>query len=439
MVPLVLLWRPGDGAVQVHVEWRCRIQAQLVFRQAPGQQRGGSKVTGVTAAAGRCCAARLWQGRARSGGGGTLMENETWHHPYVPHYLLRGDPFASRLSPEADIVAALYVCIIGVMSATGNGYVIYMSIKRKPKLKPPELMTVNLAVFDFGISVTGKPFFIVSSLSHRWLFGWEGCSFYGWAGFFFGCGSLITMTMVSLDRYLKICHLSYGTWLKRHHAFLVVVFIWVYAAFWATMPLASFSGQSFVLSILFFCLILPTIVIVFSYVKIICKVKSSAKEISDLDARVNKSQNLEMKLTKVAMLICAGFLIAWIPYAVVSVVSAFGEPDSVPIPVSVIPTLLAKSSAMYNPMIYQVVDLKKSCARSSCFKVLKKRSDFRKSRFYTISGSIKEAVVAKDCQVEIFALPPVPFFVPHTLPTHEASPWGPESVCVCSLLTTPLH
>lgn len=38
------------------------------------------------------------------------------------------------------------------MSATGNGYVIYMTIKRKTKLKPPEFMTVNLAVFDFGIS-----------------------------------------------------------------------------------------------------------------------------------------------------------------------------------------------------------------------------------------------------------------------------------------------
>lgn len=61
------------------------------------------------------------------------------------------------------------------------------------------------------LAVTGKPFFIVSSFSHRWLFGWEGCRFYGWAGFFFGCGSLITMTVVSLDRYLKICHLRYGT------------------------------------------------------------------------------------------------------------------------------------------------------------------------------------------------------------------------------------
>lgn len=84
---------------------------------------------------------------------------------------------------------------------------------------------------------------------------------------------------------------------------------------------------------------------------------------------------------QVAMLICAGFLIAWIPYAVVSVVSAFGEPDSVPISVSVIPTLLAKSSAMYNPIIYQVIDLKHSCAKSSCFQVLKKRTHLKKSRY----------------------------------------------------------
>lgn len=113
-----------------------------------------------------------------------------------------------------------------------------------------------------------------------------------------------------------------GTWLKRHHAFLCLAFVWVYAAFWATMPLigwgsyapepfgtsctldwwlaqASVSGQSFVMAILFFCLILPTGIIVFSYVMIIFKVKSSAKEISHFDARIRNSHNLEMKLTKV--------------------------------------------------------------------------------------------------------------------------------------------
>ncbi|XP_076026954.1 opsin-5 isoform X2 [Genypterus blacodes] len=352
------------------------------------------------------------------------MENETWLHPsYVPHYLLR-DPFASKLSREADIIAAFYIVIIGILSAGGNGYVIYMTIRRKTKLKPPELMTVNLAIFDFGISVTGKPFFVASSFSHRWLFGWEGCRYYGWAGFFFGIGSLYTMTVVSLDRYLKICHLRYGTWFMRHHAFLCLVCVWLFAAFWATMPLlgwgnyapepfgtsctldwwlaqASVSGQTFVLSILFFCLILPTGIIVFSYVMIIFQVKSTVKEISHMDARIKHCHNLEIKLTKVAMLICAGFLIAWIPYAVVSMVSAFGEPDSVPISVSVIPTLLAKSSAMYNPIIYQVINLQGYCANSLCFKALKKPRHFRKSRFYTISGSLKDGPSVSDAHTEM--------------------------------------
>ena len=98
--------------------------------------------------------------------------------------------------------------------------------------------------------------------------------------------------------------------------------MWLYAAFWASMPLvgwgsyapepfgtsctldwwlaqASASGQSFVMAILFFCLIFPAGIIVFSYVMIIYKVKSSAKEMSHFDTRNTNSQNLEIKLTKV--------------------------------------------------------------------------------------------------------------------------------------------
>lgn len=180
---------------------------------------------------------------------------------------------------------------------------------------------------------------------------------------------------------------------------------------------ASVSGQSFVMCMLIFCLVLPTGIIVFSYIMIIFKVKSSAKEVSHFDTRNKHNHNLEMKLTKVcictmkiyykginkklairvircciacdsawlhqvAMLICAGFLIAWIPYAVVSVISAFGEPDSVPISVSVVPTLLAKSSAVYNPIIYQVIDCKKNCTNSACFQSWnKKRKQYRTPRW----------------------------------------------------------
>ncbi|KAK1796289.1 hypothetical protein P4O66_008880, partial [Electrophorus voltai] len=292
-----------------------------------------------------------------------------------------------------------------IFAAIGNGDIIYMAIKRKTKLKPAELMTLNLAIFDLGISVAGKPFFVVSSLAHRWLFGWYGCCLYGWGSFFFGCGSLCTMTVVSFDRYLKICHMRYGFWIERHHAMLSLLLVWLYAAFWATMPLVgwgsyapepfgtsctlnwrlaqtSAASQSFILTILVFCLILPAGIIIFSYSRIIVKVKSSRKEISRFNKCDNNSHDvLEIKLTKVAMLICAGFFIAWLPYAIVSVVSAFGKPDSVPIPVSVIPTLLAKSSPMYNPIIYQLIAWKCSCAKSSRLKVFNRMKEHYPPRY----------------------------------------------------------
>lgn len=113
-----------------------------------------------------------------------------------------------------------------------------------------------------------------------------------------------------------------GVWLKRKHAYICLVVIWAYTSFWTTMPLvglgdyapepfgtsctldwwlaqASEGGQIFILNILFFCLLLPTAVIVFSYVKIIAKVKSSSKEIAHFDSRIHSSHMLEMKLTKV--------------------------------------------------------------------------------------------------------------------------------------------
>ncbi|XP_067880988.1 opsin-5 isoform X7 [Heterodontus francisci] len=309
----------------------------------------------------------------------------------LPPSLLHEDPFTSKLSWEADVIAGIYLIVIGFISIFGNGYVIYLPMKQKEKLKPAELMIINLAICDFGMAVGGKPFLIISCFAHRWIFGWVGCRWHGWSGFFFGCGSLITITAVSLDRYLKICHLRYGVWLQRRHAFIGVSFVWLYAAFWATIPLvgwgdyapepfgtsctlnwwlaqASVGGQVFILSILVFCLVLPTAIIVFSYVKIIAKAKSSAKEVANFDSRMKSNHLLEMKLTKTTMLICAGFLIAWIPYAVVSVWSAFGTPDSVPVKISFIPTLLAKSAAMYNPIIYQVINFRYGFAKiCGCF------------------------------------------------------------------------
>lgn len=54
-------------------------------------------------------------------------------------------------------------------------------------------------------------------------------------------------------------------------------------------------------------------------------------------------------------MLCTAFLVAWMPYSIVSLWTAYGDPDQpIPIPylLCAIPVMLAKSSTAYNPIIY---------------------------------------------------------------------------------------
>lgn len=47
-----------------------------------------------------------------------------------------------------------------------------------------------------------------------------------------------------------------------------------------------------------------------------------------------------------------GFIACWAPYGVVSLWSIFQDSSSIPPEVSLLPCMLAKSSTVYNPLIY---------------------------------------------------------------------------------------
>ncbi len=52
------------------------------------------------------------------------------------------------------------------------------------------------------------------------------------------------------------------------------------------------------------------------------------------------------------VLCLALFLLAWSPYAVICLWATFGNPSAIPLWMTVIPALFAKSSSFYNPVVY---------------------------------------------------------------------------------------
>ena len=55
---------------------------------------------------------------------------------------------------------------------------------------------------------------------------------------------------------------------------------------------------------------------------------------------------------------CWGFLISWMPYAVVSIWTAYGDPTKLPTRMTVLAVLTAKSSTIVNPVIYVLMSKK---------------------------------------------------------------------------------
>lgn len=60
-------------------------------------------------------------------------------------------------------------------------------------------------------------------------------------------------------------------------------------------------------------------------------------------------------LAQLSIAVCIGFFSAWSPYAVVSMWAAFGHPESIPPLAFAVPAMFAKSSTIYNPLVYMLL------------------------------------------------------------------------------------
>ncbi|MGH0139460.1 UNVERIFIED_CONTAM: hypothetical protein FKN15_032140 [Acipenser sinensis] len=143
------------------------------------------------------------------------------------------------------------------------------------------------------MAVSIYPLAIASAFNHSWLGGDISCIYYGLLGLFFGVASIMTLTVMAVVRLILTSTLQITAW-KHHKAYQAI----------------------------------------------------------KNNEQIPNSNTLEKKLTLMAVMVTAGFLCCWAPYAVISFWSIYNSSDNIPPEISVLPCLLAKSSTVYNPLIY---------------------------------------------------------------------------------------
>ncbi|XP_043919481.1 opsin-5-like [Protopterus annectens] len=265
--------------------------------------------------------------------------------------------------------------IQAALTIIGNSTVIITCIKRTSKLKPPELLTVNLAVTDLGMALSMYPLAIASAWNHAWIGGDISCTYYALMGFLFGVSSMMTITTMAVVRFLIAAssQINSCTFDKKKIT-AIIIMVWLYALLWATLPLmgwgkygpepfglsctiawnefsSSNNGASFIISMFILCTIIPALTIIICYSKIAWKLHKTYQSIENSN-QIPNAIKMERKITTIAVLVSAGFIGCWTPYAAVSFWSMFHSSSSIPPVVTLLPCLFAKSSTAYNPLIY---------------------------------------------------------------------------------------
>ncbi|XP_077436101.1 teleost multiple tissue opsin 2b [Vanacampus margaritifer] len=272
----------------------------------------------------------------------------------------------ARLSSTGFAVLSVVLGFIMTFGFLNNLVVLLLFCKFKKLRTPVNMLLLNISVSDLLVCVFGTTLSFASSIHGRWLLGPSGCSWYGFINSCFGIVSLISLVILSYDRYSTLTVYN-----KRgpnyRKPLLAVGGSWLYSLFWTVPPLLGWSSygiegagtscsvswtvqttqsHAYIICLFIFCLGLPVLVMIYCYGRLLWAVKQVGK-IRKTAARKREYHILFMVLTTAAC-----YLLCWMPYGVVAMMATFGPPDTISPVASVVPSLLAKSSTVINPLIY---------------------------------------------------------------------------------------
>ncbi|KAM9321693.1 melanopsin-like [Pholidichthys leucotaenia] len=281
---------------------------------------------------------------------------------------------------HAHYIIGSVILLVGVTGMLGNAVVIYVFCRSRTLRSPSNLLVVNLAVADFLMSLTQSPVFFTASLHHRWVFGETACELYAFCGALFGIASMMTLTAIAVDRCLAITRpLALVHAMNRGRVLMVIAAVWLYSLGWSLPPFFGWSAyvpeglqtscswdymsftvavRTYTLLLFAFIFFIPLALIAGCYFAIFWTVRRAGQEVEQLTCgevgKVYERLRTEWRMAKVALGVILLFIVSWLPYSVVALTATAGYAHLLTPYVNSVPAVIAKASAIHNPIIYAI-------------------------------------------------------------------------------------
>ncbi|CAM4725645.1 unnamed protein product [Leuciscus chuanchicus] len=212
------------------------------------------------------------------------------------------------LSPRARLVLETLMVLMSLAAVTGNFLVIVIVAATKTFHTVTSVLIINLAISDFLVGIGVMPFVAVSIMNNGWVNYNDLCLYVGYTSSVYCTASVLTLAAIALDRYFSIVDcLRYGSRCTIRRTGSVVICIWLQAMLTSCPPLFGWSNISFVAP-MYSCAVnwakspsytvimaslsflLPAIVILFCYVKIVRVARYHARKIHSLEEHLQRNR-----------------------------------------------------------------------------------------------------------------------------------------------------
>nr|UPH47410.1 green sensitive opsin rhodopsin-like 2 [Rhinecanthus aculeatus] len=294
------------------------------------------------------------------------MNNRTGlvRSPYeYPQYYL-GDPILFKM-------LSAYMFFLIITGFPINFLTLLVTAQNKKLRQPLNFILVNLAVAGLIMVCFGFTMTFITALYGYFIFGPFGCAVEGFFATIGGQVSLWSLVVLAVERYIVVCKPMGSFKFTGTHAGVGVAFTWIMAMACAAPPLVGwsryipeglqcscgpdyytlapgFNNESYVMYMFSCHFCVPVSTIFFTYGSLVLTVKAAAAQQQESES----TQKAEREVTRMCVLMVFGFLLAWVPYASFAAWIFLNKGAAFSATAMAIPAFFSKSSALFNPIIY---------------------------------------------------------------------------------------
>lgn len=272
-------------------------------------------------------------------------------------------------------ITAIYA-IIFVLGFLINSFVITVFVaSRSLRQQSGNYLLLSLTISDWTMGTLASSVGIYANAKHWWTLHPAYCQYFGFMSSMAGYCSMVHITALAGEKLFTL-KLSTSQELNKAKMLIILASLWLFSFLWALFPLIGWSSytpepgyagcsidwysnkmadKAFIVCLFVFFFFLPICFVVVCFTIIYFAVKKLADNAvqrwGTVSGPTQQTLRAKAKTIRMSLVMVLAFIFAWTPYAAVTLYSSFVAHDVSPT-VAVIPAMFAKTSTLYNPIIY---------------------------------------------------------------------------------------